>query len=183
MKLGVAFGYSIRGAMLATFIVFNSQCANAQVQTALTDPTYLAVTSTSNPGGICGPPYCVNPNQGISLDYFQAASTALNSSSFDSQFNAINSQISALGNQTSALNGQLAALTTQTAALNSQVSAFSNQVSALNNQISKSLEIAAIAAAMGDAIPAPGDRFAIRINAAGFDRYGAGAIGLRVRTH
>ena len=68
MKLGVAFGYSIRGAMLATFIVFNSQCANAQVQTALTDPTYLAVTSTSNPGGICGPPYCVNPNQGISLE-------------------------------------------------------------------------------------------------------------------
>src|SRR5947207_263510 len=49
---------------------------------------------------------------------------------------------------------------------------------ALNAEVSKALEIGAVAAAMKDAIPNTGDRFAIRLNAAGFEGYAAGAVGV-----
>jgi hypothetical protein len=58
-----------------------------------------------------------------------------------------------------------------------QIESINNQISALNSQIAKSLEIGAIAAAMKDAIPNSGDRFAIRLNAAAFNGQSAGAIG------
>jgi hypothetical protein len=54
----------------------------------------------------------------------------------------------------------------------------SAQLNSINSQISKALEIGAISAAMGDAIPNPGDRFAFRINAAGFNGEAGGALGL-----
>lgn len=41
----------------------------------------------------------------------------------------------------------------------------------------EALESAMIAAAMGDAIPNPGDRFALRFNMAGDGEYYAGAVG------
>jgi hypothetical protein len=65
---------------LVAFVVLSlslgfSAVANAQVVTPLNDPTYLAVASTANPGGVCAQPYCVNPRQGVPLDYFATASS------------------------------------------------------------------------------------------------------------
>ena len=107
--------------------------ANAQVVTTLTDPTYLAVTSTNNAAGVCSPPYCVNPMQGIPLSYFATSASITN------QIN--------------------------------------NEFNALNNQYSRALELTAISASMGDAIPNPGDRFALRLNIAGFSGEAGGSIG------
>lgn len=56
-------------------------------------------------------------------------------------------------------------------------SALQSAVATLTDQVNKSLEIGAIAAAMKDAIPNPGDRFAIRLNAAAFSGEAAAAIG------
>jgi hypothetical protein len=46
------------------------------------------------------------------------------------------------------------------------VATLNAQVGNLNREVSRSLEVGAIAASMRDAIPNPGDRFAIRLNAA-----------------
>lgn len=48
----------------------------------------------------------------------------------------------------------------------------------MNNSISHGFEVGAIAAAMRDAIPNAGDRFAVRLNMAGFENYAAGAVGV-----
>src|SRR5689334_8153320 len=58
--------------------------------------------------------------------------------------------------------------------------ASAGSVNAMNSEISRALEIGAIAAAMRDAIPNPGDRFAIRLNAAGFNGYAGGSFGVSV---
>ena len=57
------------------------------------------------------------------------------------------------------------------------VSDFNSRFNAVSGQISQAFELTAIAAALKDAIPNPGDRFAIRINAAAFSGQAAGAIG------
>jgi hypothetical protein len=57
------------------------------------------------------------------------------------------------------------------------IDATNTRVTALNNQINRAFEVTAIAAAMGDAIPNPGDRFAIRLNAAALNGAAAGAFG------
>jgi len=51
-------------------------------------------------------------------------------------------------------------------------------VTNINSRIDQAMELSAIAAAMKDAIPNPGDRFAVRFNAAGFDDVLAGAVGV-----
>jgi len=48
----------------------------------------------------------------------------------------------------------------------------------LNGMVAKSYDLSAVSAAMKDAIPNSGDRFAIRLNAAGFEGYAAGAVGV-----
>jgi hypothetical protein len=62
--------------------------------------------------------------------------------------------------------------------LNNRVNAINAQLASMNADISRSLEIGAIAASMRDAIPNPGDRFAIRLNAAGFNGYAGGSLGV-----
>lgn len=54
---------------------------------------------------------------------------------------------------------------------------FNSRFDAMNGQISRAFELTAVAAALKDAIPNPGDRFAIRVNAAAFSGQAAGAIG------
>ena len=48
----------------------------------------------------------------------------------------------------------------------------------VDSMIHKSFQFAAISAALKDAVPNPGDRFAIRLNAGGFSGNLAGAVGL-----
>jgi hypothetical protein len=59
----------------------------------------------------------------------------------------------------------------------SEVSAINSQITGINAQISRPFQLTAVSAAMGDAIPNDGDRFAVRIHAAGFSGESAGAIG------
>ena len=61
-----------------------------------------------------------------------------------------------------------------------QIGVLGSQIAALNSRISGAYDVAAVAGAMKDAIPNPGDRFAIRLNAAAIDGYAAGAIGVGV---
>jgi hypothetical protein len=63
------------------------------------------------------------------------------------------------------------------AAASAGVAGLQTQITALQAQIDRAVELSAIAAAMKDAIPNPGDRFALRLNAAAFSGQGAGAIG------
>jgi hypothetical protein len=52
------------------------------------------------------------------------------------------------------------------------------EINALNAQTSRAFELIAVAAAMKDAIPNAGDRFAVRLNAAAFNGQAAGAFGV-----
>jgi hypothetical protein len=128
-------------------VLFSSTGAMAQVVQASGEPTYLAVTSP-NAGGYCGPPppYCMNPQFGIPLNYY-------------------------------ATSGSISSLS---ARLDAATAAFSSQIAALDNRISGAYDVATVAAAMRDAIPNQGDRFAIRLNAAAMNGYAAAAIGLGV---
>lgn len=126
--------------------LMSTSATSAQVVTSLTDPTYLAVVSTSitpSRPGSCGPAqpngaqYCLSDLQGIPVSYFATSASMIS------------------------LNNQLNSLSTQ-----------------MRSQFSKAFELSAISSAMGDAIPNPGDRFALRINAAGFNGEAAGALGL-----
>ena len=100
------------------------------------------------------PPYCVAPSQGIPLNYFATSS----------QLAALAATVAANGN--SRIDSAFVA-----------IDALNAQTASLRAQADRSLQYNAIAAAMKDAIPNTGDRFAIRLNAAGFDGYAAAAVG------
>jgi hypothetical protein len=83
--------------------------AKAQVVPTSGDPTYLAVSSTINPGGVCGAPYCVNPSNGIPLNYFATSSSV---SALSSRLDAASAAFSPtalanLNNQVSTINSQV----------------------------------------------------------------------------
>jgi len=69
----------------------------------------------------------------------------------------------------------------ETAASANAVSQVNNAFNALNGEINamnmRVLQLAAISASMGDAIPSPGDRFALRLNVAGFEGGTGGSLG------
>ncbi len=50
--------------------------------------------------------------------------------------------------------------------------------SQVSGMVAKAYDLSAVSAAMKDAIPNTGDRFAIRLNAAGFEGHAAGAVGV-----
>ena len=133
--------------------VATSNTAQAQVVVAGPDPVYLAVTTPTCAGGLGGITHCINPDNGIPLNYF--ATTA----------------------SVAALSGRIDSAFAATSAFNAQAATLSTQIAALDRAVSRSFEIGAIAASMRDAIPNPGDRFAIRLNAAGFEGYAGGSIG------
>jgi hypothetical protein len=58
--------------------------------------------------------------------------------------------------------------------INSEIGAINSQ---MNSQLSRAFQLAAIGASMGDAIPNPGDRFALRLNTAGFSGQAGGSVG------
>jgi hypothetical protein len=136
------FKVNLRIAMLLAF--FLPAGANGQVVSTIAGQTYLAVVGDSSLGGICAGALCVAPQRGISLDNFAT------SSSVTTQFAGVNSQISTLNTQLSGLAGQ--------------VPTINSQIALVNSQISQGFNLIAAVAAMKDAIPAPGDRFAVRFN-------------------
>jgi len=129
-----------------------SSAAEAQIVVSGPDPVYLAVTTLTCNGGLGGSTHCISPENGIPLNFFATAGAA----------NA--AAVNALGGRIDAAFAAVATLNTQ--------------VTNLNREVSRSLEVGAIAASMRDAIPNPGDRFAIRLNAAALDGYAGGSLGI-----
>lgn len=72
------------------------------------------------------------------------------------------------------------ATSAQLAAVSNQLVGIGNQLSIVGARASRAIEVAATAAAMRDAIPNAGDRWALRFNMAGVDGYVAGAVGMSV---
>jgi hypothetical protein len=82
--------------------------------------------------------------------------------------------------ETSYVNSQFSGLNAQLSSMNANFSALSSEVSALNSELNVGLEkadqLAVISAAMKDAIPNDGDRFALRMNMAAWDSQAAGSV-------
>lgn len=121
--------------------------------------TVLAVSQPIGPGvgGVCDPVFtgtCVGPGSGITL---AGLSSALGLSTLNQK-----------------IDGSFAAI----ADLNNRMHVINAQIASMNADLTRSLEIGAIAASMRDAIPNLGDRFAVRLNVAGFNGYAGGSVGV-----
>ena len=181
----------MRRILSVAFLVFLvSQPAAAQVVAPL-DPseTYLPVLQFGVPptGNLClvnG--FCITEGAGVPLGAF--AST--------SQLNALSTRIddlittfTGLGTQLTAFEARLNTFATQIGAINTNLEAITGQLETINEDLGKALEGAALASALKDAIPNEGDRFALRLNAAGASGEFAGAVGFayavqeRTRVH
>ena len=180
----------MRRIMSVAFLVFLvSHPAAAQVISPL-DPseTYLPVLTFAPPGGtLClvnG--FCITEGTGVPLGAF-ATTTQLNALS--TRIDNLLTSFSGLGTQLTAFEARLNTFGTQIGALNANLEAISGQLQTLNDDLGKALQGAALASALKDAVPNEGDRFALRLNAAGASGEFAGAVGFaynvveRTRVH
>jgi hypothetical protein len=141
-------------------LLLMASSSGAQVVDTTPGNTYVAVVEPDlSHGGVCDPirGFCVSPDRGIPLNFFT------NAVNFQPQIDQINNRLSVMDQQISVINNRL--------------SVMDQQISVMNGQVSRLFELTAISAAMKDAIPNYGDRFAIRINAAAFEGQGAAALG------
>jgi hypothetical protein len=83
----------------------------------------------------------------------------------------LNAAVAGFAGQIATLNGQVTTFTSKFAAVDSQIVA-------MNSQISQAFSLTAAVAGMKDAIPAPGDRFAIRFNASAANGIIGGGFGV-----
>lgn len=149
------------------------------------DSTSVACTAT------LAPPtdkFCAD-GKGISLDQFA------NESDVENQFDTVDNSLSQLNSGLGTTNGNVAQLTTGLSATNAAVSqlttAMNNantKLAAIQNQLNNSVsrqnrsfgqlyDLVAVSAALKDAVPLDGDRFALRVNMGGYQGHFAGAIG------
>lgn len=128
--------------MLAALFLTPISAAMAQVVPTVPGTTYLAVVGDASGGGVCASGQCVNATRGISLSNYTTAAT---------------------------FNSYATTVTNQFTDVNSQIAGIARQVAILNSLVKEGREFTAATAAMHDAVPNPGDRFAIRINAATVD--------------
>ena len=178
----------MRRIMSVAFLVFLvSQPAAAQVVAPL-DPseTYLPVLQFGVPptGTLClANGFCLTEGAGVPLGAF-ASATQLNALS--ARIDDLLTTFTGLGTQLTAFEARLNTFATQ---LNTNLEAINGQLTAINEDLGKALEGAALASALKDAIPNDGDRFALRLNAAGASGEFAGAVGFayavqeRTRVH
>jgi hypothetical protein len=96
---------------------------------------------------------------------------------------------SGLGAQLLAFEAQLTSFAAQIGAINANLESVNAHLAIIDDDLSKALEGAALASALKDALPNEGDRFALRLNAAGASGEFAGAVGFaynvaeRTRVH
>ncbi len=162
--------HAMRAALwsVTAFVALFVSPAHAQFNIVSTSSdvsqAYLLASVPCAPGGI--PTQCTGPF-GVNLTSFASASALAD----------LSAQVGALGSGAglTAVNARVDAVNARVDALNARLDAAMNS---FNTQINKAYELSAVAAAMKDAIPNHGDRFAVRINAAGFHGQAAGAIGL-----
>ena len=161
--------------------------AQAPITTPL-DPseTYIPVLQFQS-GSTCGPDgMCITERAGIHISTL-ATVTQLNALS--TRIDGLVTTLSALGPQLTAFGTRLTALESQVGALNTNLEGVTNRLKTVEDDLEKAMEGAALAAAVKDALPNPGDRFALRFNAAGASGEFAGAVGFsynvaeRTRVH
>jgi hypothetical protein len=181
----------MRRILSVAFLVFLvSHPAAAQVVAPL-DPseTYLPILQFGVPptGTLClvnG--FCITEGAGVPLGAF-ASTTQLNALS--TRIDDLLTTFAGLGTQLTAFEARLNTFATQIGAINTNLEAITGQLQTINEDLGKALEGAALASALKDAIPNEGDRFALRLNAAGASGEFAGAVGFayavqeRTRVH
>jgi hypothetical protein len=181
----------MRQIMAVAFFVFLvSQPAAAQIVTPL-DPseTYLPVLQFAVPptGSLClANGFCITEGSGVPLGAF-ASTTQLNALS--ARIDSVLTTFSGLGAQLLAFEAQLTSFAAQLGTINASLDSINAHLANIDDDLSKALEGAALASALKDALPNEGDRFALRLNAAGASGEFAGAVGFaynvaeRTRVH
>jgi hypothetical protein len=106
----------------------------------------------------------------------QVATHTSQITTLNGQVTTINGQITTQGGQITALGGQVTSQGATVSALNTQVSAMDSQIASLTQKLSDSTAYVAAVGAMHDAIPDPGDRFAVRLNTAAVNGVVAGGF-------
>jgi hypothetical protein len=167
--------------------------APAAAQAPITSPldpseTYIPVLQFQSgdicPSGSSG--MCITAGAGININTL-ATVTQLNALS--TRIDGLVTTLSTLGPQLQAFGARLTTLEGQVGAINTTLVDVNNRLATIEDDLGKALEGAALAAAVKDALPNPGDRFALRFNAAGASGEFAGAVGFsynvaeRARVH
>jgi hypothetical protein len=162
---------------LAFLVSLVSGPAAAQIVTSLDpDETYLPIIQAGNAGSVCllnG--FCITEGQGVPLNAF-ATTTQLNA--LASRIDGAITSLAGLGAQFSTFDARLTALSGQLGTINGHLTSIDDHLASIDSDVSKAFELAAVSAALKDAVPNSSDRFALRLNAAGFSGEFAGAIGV-----
>lgn len=150
--------------------------AAAQVATSLDrDETYIPVIQFGIGGTVCFPDgFCIAEQRGIPLGAF-ATTTQLDALS--DRIDSLLPTLTTFANQLSAFDARLTNLSNQIGAINNTLVSIDGRLTSIDEDVSKALEVGAISAALKDAVPIDDDRFALRVNAAGFSGEFAGAVG------
>jgi hypothetical protein len=170
----------------------NAQWSGATVTTTPTSgQEYVVLGGTVQPNSLdCYAPtgFCANA-QGINLDQFA------NANDVNSELGNLDNSVSQLDAGLGITNGNVSQLMTGLDATNTSVSqlgaalsATNTKLGALQSEVNESIaeenrsfnrvyDLVAVSAALKDAVPVDGDRFALRINMGGYQGHFAGAIG------
>lgn len=169
----------IINALFLLFLVPAMAAAQAPITTTL-DPseTYIPVLQFQS-GSICPSAsgtagMCITEGAGI---HISALATASQLNALSTRIDGLVTTLSTLGPQLTAFGARLTTLEGQVGAINSNLTEVNNRLATIEDDLGKALEGAALAAAVKDALPNPGDRFALRLNAAGASGEFAGAVG------
>ena len=177
----------ITAAMFLVVLVSSSAAAQAPITQLDPSETYIPIMQFQTGPNVCFPDgFCISERQGVPLNAL-ATTTQLNALS--TRIDNLVTTLTTLGPQLQAFNSRLTALETQVGGINSTLVTINSHLTSIDDDLSKALEGAALAAAVKDALPNPGDRFALRLNAAGAGGAFAGAVGFsanvaeRTRVH
>jgi hypothetical protein len=152
------------------------------------DPSETYVPVLVFQGADCGTPngFCISQGGAI---HISSIATVSQINALSTRIDGLVTTLSTLGPQLTAFGARLTTLEGQVGALNSNLVDVNNRLATIEDDLGKALEGAALAAAVKDALPNPGDRFALRLNAAGAGSEFAGAVGFsynvaeRTRVH
>jgi len=109
---------------------------------------------------------------GCNADHSVCAISGINIQNF-AEAGSVNTQFNSLNTKFASLSGQLGTINTNIAGLSEQVSQIRTT---FKKQLDQANELAVIAAALKDAIPNDGDRFALRTNMAASNGTAAGSM-------
>jgi len=123
------------------------------------DANVLTMTCNANQS-VCG-------TAGINVQNFAEAGPV------NAQFASLSTRLNAASSGIATLNAQVSSINTHLAGLDSQIS---QMMAAFSVDIKQANELAVVAAAMKDAIPNNGDRYAFRMNMAARDGNAAGSV-------